>query len=331
MLLTTPFYSAYVRIGEGCSNRCTFCAIPLIRGPYRSRNEESILQEVQNLASRGVKEYILVAQDTTRWGTDHGGHTQLPSLMKKIAAIPGVDWLRVLYCYPDETSDELLDLLANTPNICPYLDIPIQHINSDILKRMHRLGTREDIIRCVEGAKKRGLMVRTTLITGFPGETEEQFRELLDFVKEAASRGILCEFRLWNQGGLDSRNQEILTFLHRAFPDPWQESRNGQKLGDRVWLDPGERFDWPELELEEVRQTGFCYGLRDQIGILCDGTVVPCCLDHNGDIPLGNLFEQELREILESPRARAVYEGFSGRKVVEPLCKRCGYATRFQK
>ena len=163
------------------------------------------------------------------------------------------------------------------------------------------------------------------------GELESYLRGCVDFVKEAASRGILCEFRLWNQGGLDSRNQEILTFLHRAFPDPWQESRNGQKLGDRVWLDPGERFDWPELELEEVRQTGFCYGLRDQIGILCDGTVVPCCLDHNGDIPLGNLFEQELREILESPRARAVSEGFSGRKVVEPLCKRCGYATRFQK
>lgn len=163
------------------------------------------------------------------------------------------------------------------------------------------------------------------------GEMESYLRGCVDFVKEAASRGILCEFRLWNQGGLDSRNQEILTFLHRAFPDPWQESRNGQKLGDRVWLDPGERFDWPELELEEVRQTGFCYGLRDQIGILCDGTVVPCCLDHNGDIPLGNLFEQELREILESPRARAVYEGFSSRKVVEPLCKRCGYATRFQK
>ena len=163
------------------------------------------------------------------------------------------------------------------------------------------------------------------------GEMESYLRGCVDFVKEAASRGILCEFRLWNQGGLDSRNQEIMTFLHRAFPDPWQESRNGQKLGDRVWLDPGERFDWPKLELEELRQTGFCYGLRDQIGILCDGTVVPCCLDHNGDIPLGNLFEQELREILESPRARAVYEGFSGRKVVEPLCKRCGYATRFQK
>ena len=184
-LLTTPFYSAYVRIGEGCSNCCTFCAIPLIRGPYRSRGEAEILKEVRLLAERGVREHILIAQDTTRWGTDRGDHSQLPALMRKIAAVPGVDWLRVLYCYPDETSEELLDLLADTPNICPYLDIPIQHINSDILKRMHRLGTREDVLRCVRGAKERGLTVRTTLMTGFPGETEDQFQELLDFVQEA--------------------------------------------------------------------------------------------------------------------------------------------------
>ena len=184
-LLTTPSYSAYVRIGEGCSNRCTFCAIPFIRGPYRSRNEEAILQEVRQLAKNGVREYILVAQDTTRWGTDQGNPSRLPFLMRGIAEIPGVDWLRVLYCYPDETTPELLDLLAETPNICPYLDIPVQHINSRILKRMHRLGTREDIIRCVQGAKSRGLTVRTTVMTGFPGETEEQFQELLDFIQDA--------------------------------------------------------------------------------------------------------------------------------------------------
>ncbi len=184
-LLTTPSYSAYVRIGEGCSNRCTFCAIPLIRGPYRSRAEDDILSEIRLLAENGVREHILVAQDTTRFGTDHGGHTRLPALMRKAAEIPGVEWLRVLYCYPDETSEELLDLMAGTPNVCPYLDIPVQHINGELLRRMHRKGTREDILRCVSQARARGLTLRTTLIVGFPGETEEQFEELLAFVQES--------------------------------------------------------------------------------------------------------------------------------------------------
>ena len=183
-VLTTPSYSAYIRIGEGCSNRCTFCAIPMIRGPYRSRNEDAILREIRSLAAAGVREHILVAQDTTRYGTEDHPHTTLPDLMRKAAAIEGVDWLRVLYCYPDETNQALLDVLADINNVCPYLDIPIQHINADLLRRMHRRGTREDILRCVRGARERGLTLRTSLIVGFPGETEDQFRELLDFVEE---------------------------------------------------------------------------------------------------------------------------------------------------
>ena len=183
-VLTTPSYSAYIRIGEGCSNRCTFCAIPMIRGPYRSRKEDAVLREISSLAASGVREHILVAQDTTRYGTEDHPHTTLPDLMKKAAAINGVDWLRVLYCYPDETNEALLDVLADADNVCPYLDIPIQHINADLLKRMHRRGTREDILRCVTGARSRGLTLRTSLIVGFPGETEDQFRELLDFVEE---------------------------------------------------------------------------------------------------------------------------------------------------
>ncbi len=183
-VLTTPSYSAYIRIGEGCSNRCTFCAIPLIRGPYRSRGEEQILREIRDLAEQSVREHILVAQDTTRYGTEDHEHTTLPSLMKKAADIDGVDWLRVLYCYPDETNDELLDVLADHPKVCPYLDIPIQHVNAELLRRMHRRGTREDILRCVRGARERGLTLRTSIIVGFPGETEDQFRELLDFVGE---------------------------------------------------------------------------------------------------------------------------------------------------
>ena len=184
-VLTTPSYTAYTRIGEGCSNRCTFCAIPLIRGDYRSRPEEQILAEVERLAAQGVREHILVAQDTTRYGTDRQEHSALPELMRRCADIPGVDWLRVLYCYPDETDDRLLDVLASRGNICRYLDLPIQHIDDTLLRRMHRRGGSEDIRRCLKGARERGLTLRTSIIVGFPGETEDQFRRLLDFVAEA--------------------------------------------------------------------------------------------------------------------------------------------------
>ncbi len=184
-VLTTPAWTAYTRIGEGCSNRCTFCAIPLIRGAYRSRSEDAILEEVRCLAQQGVKEHILVAQDTTRWGTDDGSRSKLPDLMRKCAAIDGVDWLRVLYCYPDETDERLLDVIAGTPNICKYLDLPIQHINDRILRRMHRRGDSGDIRRCLRLARERGLTLRTSIIVGFPGETEAEFQELLDFVAEA--------------------------------------------------------------------------------------------------------------------------------------------------
>ena len=163
------------------------------------------------------------------------------------------------------------------------------------------------------------------------GDLRVYLESCKDFAKKAAEQGILCEFRLWNEGGLEARNGEILSLLAESFPRPWQPSRNGMRLADRIWLDPGERFDWPDLGKDSMREKGFCYGLRDQIGVLCDGTVVPCCLDHEGDIPLGNLFKQELDEILASPRARAIYDGFSRRQVVEPLCQRCGYARRFQK
>ena len=184
-ILATPDYSAYIRIGEGCSNRCTFCAIPLIRGNYRSRSREAILQEVRALTAAGVREHILVAQDTTRYGTDWQAHTALPSLMREIAGMPGVDWLRVLYCYPDETNEELLDLMARQDNVCRYLDIPIQHISDTLLRRMHRRGTSEDIRRCVRLAREREITLRTSIIVGFPGETEDQFQELLEFLGEA--------------------------------------------------------------------------------------------------------------------------------------------------
>ncbi len=159
------------------------------------------------------------------------------------------------------------------------------------------------------------------------------FSEYLDaccsFGRAVAGKKLVV-YRLWNQGGADDLNSQILAALEQNFPKPWTESRHGIRIGDRVFLEYGEKFDWPDLSAPEDTEKLFCYGLRDQLGILCDGTVVPCCLDHDGDIALGNLFHQDLEEILASPRAKALYDGFSRKEATEPLCRRCGYARRFR-
>lgn len=146
---------------------------------------------------------------------------------------------------------------------------------------------------------------------------------------QAASGKKLTVFRLWNQGGLDSRNAEILRRLETYFPKPWKAEPRGTRIGDKVYLEYGDKFDWPDLNAPENGGRNFCYGLRDQIGVLWDGTVVPCCLDHDGQIPLGNLFHEDLEDILQTPRAQAIYQGFSAGTAAEPLCRHCGYARRF--
>jgi radical SAM protein with 4Fe4S-binding SPASM domain len=146
---------------------------------------------------------------------------------------------------------------------------------------------------------------------------------------QAAEGKKLVVYRLWNGGGAEELNQEILHTMEKYFPKPWAEARRGTAIGNRVFLEYGDKFDWPDLSAEDGGSQVFCYGLRDQLGILCDGTVVPCCLDHEGDIALGNLHSQSMAEILGSPRATALYEGFSRREAVEDLCRKCGYARRF--
>ena len=146
----------------------------------------------------------------------------------------------------------------------------------------------------------------------------------------AAEGKKLVTYRLWNQGGADEKNQQILDAMHTAFPGQWVTERRGTRIGQRVYLEYGNKFDWPDLSAPDGGEQVFCYGLRDQLGVLCDGTVVPCCLDHEGDIRLGNLFEEELQDILESPRAKALYDGFSCGRAAEDLCRRCGYARRFR-
>lgn len=185
-VLTTPGYTCYHKIGDGCDNCCTYCAIPLIRGAYRSRPKALILSEMAALAKQGVREHVLVAQDTTRFMTDGGGPSRLPELMAEAAQIEGVDWLRVLYCYPDDTNLRLLETMAKYDNICKYLDLPIQHIDGDILRRMNRRGSPASIKQTFQTAREMGFALRTSIIVGFPGETEADFRRLLDFVGEAA-------------------------------------------------------------------------------------------------------------------------------------------------
>ena len=146
---------------------------------------------------------------------------------------------------------------------------------------------------------------------------------------KAANGEKLVVYRLWNQGGADARNDEILKVMETYFPKPWVTERQGIRIGNRTYLEYAEQFDWPDLQAEEGSEKLFCYGLRDQLGVLWDGSVVPCCLDHDGDLVLGNLFVQDMETILNSPRARAIYDGFSQSKAVEPLCRRCGYARRF--
>ena len=142
---------------------------------------------------------------------------------------------------------------------------------------------------------------------------------------------VIVSYRLWNQGGADEKNQEILNFLQQYFPHPWTEEPRGTRIGEKVYLEHGDKFDWPDLQAPVQSSRVFCYGLRDHIGVLCDGTVVPCCLDHEGDISLGNLFAQEMTDILAAPRAKAIYDSFSSGNPPEELCRRCGYATRFAK
>ena len=193
-MLTTPPYTAYLKLADGCDNCCTYCAIPAIRGRFRSREMAKVVEEARGLAAKGVRELTLVAQDTTRYGEDLCGKSLLPDLLKELAKIDGIRWIRMLYTYPERITDELLEVMANEEKVLPYLDIPIQHCNGEILRRMNRRGDRESLSALLEKIRRRlpGVTLRTTLITGFPGETEEQFCELAEFVKQQRFDRLGC-------------------------------------------------------------------------------------------------------------------------------------------
>ena len=193
LISTEPFY-AYLKIAEGCDNCCTYCAIPSIRGHFRSRKLEDITAEARWLASCGVTELVVIAQDTTRYGEDNYGKPMLPELLSELCRIDGIKWIRTLYCYPERITDELLDVIAREEKLVKYLDIPMQHCNGEILKRMNRSGDRESLEALIKRIRERipGIILRTTMLVGFPGETEEQFTELCGFVKEMKFERLGC-------------------------------------------------------------------------------------------------------------------------------------------
>lgn len=193
IISTLPFF-AYLKVAEGCSNCCTYCAIPQIRGKFRSVPMEEVLKEAQWLAENGVTELIVIAQDTTRYGEDLYGEPKLPELLEKLSEIEGIKWIRTLYCYPERITDKLLETIADNGKLIKYLDIPIQHCNGEILSRMNRWGDKERLSHLMAHIRKKvpDIVLRTTLITGFPGETEEQFSELAEFVQEQRFERLGC-------------------------------------------------------------------------------------------------------------------------------------------
>lgn len=240
-LLSTPSHWAYLKIAEGCDNRCSYCAIPGIRGKFRSRKIESVVDEAKSLVNRGVKEIILVAQDTTKYGQDLYGEYSLDKLLKELVKIDGLEWIRLFYCYPQRITDSLIEVIANEEKVCNYIDIPLQHSDTTVLKNMNRVGDGNDYRVLLDKMRKAipDLALRTTFMVGFPGETDEQFENLCNFVKDMKFDKMGCftfspeedtpAFDMDNQIDEDvkKRRQEVLMNAQYSITEASNKSRVG--------------------------------------------------------------------------------------------------------
>lgn len=243
-IISTPSDFAFIKIAEGCNNCCTYCAIPSIRGRFRSRRIEDIVSEAEKIAEQGYTELIVVAQDTTRYGEDLYGEPKLAELLQKLCKIERLKWIRTLYMYPERITDELIDTIAKEEKLVKYLDIPIQHCNSEVLKRMNRKGDKQSLIQLIEKIRNKipDVILRTTLIAGFPGETEEQFEELCEFVSQVRFERLGCfaysqeegtaAAKLKNQIDEDIKNHrcEIIYDTQLRISDEFNQSLIGREL-----------------------------------------------------------------------------------------------------
>lgn len=272
---------AYLKISDGCDNKCSYCAIPGIRGEYRERTLESITEEAESLAQKGIKEIILVAQDTTKYGISLYGKYMLPELLRRISDINGIEWIRIFYCYPDKVTDELIDAIASLDKVCSYIDIPLQHCNKDVLKAMNRSGSYDELKSLIEKMRSKipGLSLRTTLMVGFPGETEEQFEELCRFVKEMKFDKMGCfkfspeedtpAYDMDNQIEEDvkARREEVLGDIQYTITENANKSRIGKIYKTVVDDIDGEYYigrsylDSPEID------SGIIFSSPDKLNI----------------------------------------------------------------
>lgn len=241
-MLSTPPHWAYLKIAEGCDNRCAFCAIPGIRGKFRSRPMDEVIDEAKTLAAKGIKEVILIAQDTTKYGQDIYGEYKLAALLKELVKIDGIEWIRLYYCYPQRITDELIEVIRDNEKICSYIDVPLQHSDATVLRNMRRVGTGEDYKALIAKMRKEipNLALRTTLMVGFPGETDEQFENLCAFIKDVKFDRMGCfafspeedtpAYDMDNQLDDDVKNhrQEILMDLQYGISESLNKSRVGK-------------------------------------------------------------------------------------------------------
>lgn len=241
-MLSTPPHWAYLKIAEGCDNRCAFCSIPGIRGKFRSRPMVEVIDEAKTLAAKGIKEVILIAQDTTKYGQDIYGEYKLASLLKELVKIDGIEWIRLYYCYPQRITDELIEVIRDNEKICSYIDVPLQHSDATVLRNMRRVGTGEDYKALIAKMRKEipDLALRTTLMVGFPGETDEQFENLCSFIKDVKFDRMGCfafspeedtpAYDMDNQLDDDVKNhrQEILMDLQYGISESLNKSRVGK-------------------------------------------------------------------------------------------------------
>lgn len=285
-ILTTPSYTAYLKIAEGCDNCCSYCAIPKIRGPYRSKPMEQVLKEAKALADNGVKELIVVAQDTTRYGEDlPGGKLLLADLLKELNKIESLKWIRVMYCYPNNFTDELIEAFATLDKVCKYVDLPLQHASNRLLASMNRYDTKEEVETLLAKLRKRipGIVIRTTFIVGFPGETDADFEELKDFV----------ERQRFENAGVFAYSQEdgtVAGAMPNQIPDEIKQERYHELMALQAQISEGIHKDTEGQTLEvlvegiEENGSGLHYGRSYREAPDIDGLVF---IENPGDIKPG--------------------------------------------